>query len=263
MDSAPSFSLGLTQIQSTSNEIDVSGFVLGDFDYKDVGFCENRSKYRNNPTIMKKLGDAASVKGKKTVVASSKGMKYVFKTVPPHPLRFGISSNRNFVTDVEYYVGKKVLNMFKETCFGVFVDMPKSNFQALSLNSNGNFHWVLAVISLKKRCIRVCDSMLSSQPREPSHEIKRLSVMLPTYISYSGLLENTERTVWSSLEAYKDKMSKVAGDLNDTPFDVKYVEDIAQQVSGSLDCGVFVASYAEFLSDQMQNPSSNLDAEYL
>ncbi|PHT77269.1 hypothetical protein T459_20791 [Capsicum annuum] len=105
--------------------------------------------------------------------------------------------------------------------------------------------------------------MLSSQPREPSHEIKRLSVMLPTYISYSGLLENTERTVWSSLEAYKDKMSKVAGDLNDTPFDVEYVEDIAQQVSGSLDCGVFVASYAEFLSDQMQNPSSNLDAEYL
>ncbi|KAF3634504.1 hypothetical protein FXO37_26453 [Capsicum annuum] len=86
---------------------------------------------------------------------------------------------------------------------------------------------------------------------EPSHEIKRLSVMLPTYISYSGLLENTERTVWSSLEAYEDKMSKVAGDLNDTPFDVEYIEDIAQQVSESLYCGVFVAAYAEFLSDQM------------
>ncbi|KAF3636289.1 hypothetical protein FXO37_25500 [Capsicum annuum] len=158
MDSAPSFSLGLTQIQSTSNEIDVAGFVPGDFDYKDIGFHENRSKYRNDSTIMKKLQDAASVKGKKTasvkgkktasikgkkiVVASSKGkndvvkrdplpkgMKYVIKTVPPHPLRFGISFNRNFATDVEYYVGKKVLNMFKETCFGVFVDMPKSNFQ--------------------------------------------------------------------------------------------------------------------------------------
>ncbi|KAF3626484.1 hypothetical protein FXO38_29231 [Capsicum annuum] len=73
----------------------------------------------------------------------------------------------------------------------------------------------------------VYDSILSSQHREPSHEIKRLSVMLPTYISYSGLLENTERTVWSSLEAYTDKMSKVAGDLNDTPFDVEYIEDIA------------------------------------
>ncbi|KAF3661368.1 hypothetical protein FXO38_11728 [Capsicum annuum] len=73
-----------------------------------------------------------------------------------------------------------------------------------------------------------------------------------------GLLKNTKRTVWSSLEAYTDKMSKVTGDLNDTPFDVEHVEDIAQQ-----DCGVFVAAYAEFLSDQMQIPSSNLDAEYL
>ncbi|PHT60557.1 hypothetical protein CQW23_02920, partial [Capsicum baccatum] len=111
--------------------------------------------------------------------------------------------------------------------------------------------------------LRVYDSMLSSQHREPSHEIKRLSEMLPTYISYSGLLENTERTVWSSLESYKDKMSNVAGDFNDTPFDVEYVEDIAQQVSRSLDCGVFMAAYAEFLSDQMQISSSNLDAEYL
>ncbi|PHT90850.1 hypothetical protein T459_05963 [Capsicum annuum] len=58
-------------------------------------------------------------------------------------------------------------------------------------------------------------------------------------------------------------MSNVAGDLNDTPFDVEYVEDIAQQVSGSLDCGVFMTGYEEFLSDQMQIPSSNLDAEYL
>ncbi|KAF3684386.1 putative protein EIN4-like [Capsicum annuum] len=59
------------------------------------------------------------------------------------------------------------------------------------------------------------------------------------------------------------KMSKVAGDLNETPFDVEYIKDISQQVSGSLDCGVFVAAYAEFLSNQMQIPSSNLDTEYL
>ncbi|PHT29330.1 hypothetical protein CQW23_31075 [Capsicum baccatum] len=101
------------------------------------------------------------------------------------------------------------------------------------VNYDGNFHRVLVVISLKTRCIRVYDSMLSSQHREPSYKIKRLSEMLPTYISYSGLLKNIERTVWSSLESYKDKMSNVDGDLNDTPFDVEYVEDIAQQVNGS------------------------------
>ncbi|XP_016567713.2 uncharacterized protein LOC107866048 [Capsicum annuum] len=57
------------------------------------------------------------------------GMKYVIKTVLHYPPRFGISCNRNFVTDVEYFMGKNVLNMFKEICFGAFVDMPKSNFQ--------------------------------------------------------------------------------------------------------------------------------------
>ncbi|KAF3623920.1 hypothetical protein FXO38_30516 [Capsicum annuum] len=133
----------------------------------------------------------------------------------------------------------------------------------IPVNCNENFHWVLAVISLKKKSIRVYDSILSSQHKETSHEIKRLSEILPTYISYSGLLKNTERTVWSSLESYKDKMSNEAGDLNDTPFDVEYVEDIAQQISESLDCRVFIAAYAEFLSDQIQIPSSNLDGEYL
>ncbi|PHU00638.1 hypothetical protein BC332_30425 [Capsicum chinense] len=94
MDSRPSFSLGLTQIQSTYNEIDIFGFVPCNFDYKDVGFRENRSKYQNNLTIMKKLRDAASVKRKKTVVDISMGKgkkvvkrdplpKYVYTNISP------------------------------------------------------------------------------------------------------------------------------------------------------------------------------------
>ncbi|KAF3631145.1 hypothetical protein FXO37_28138 [Capsicum annuum] len=98
------------------------------------------------------------------------------------------------------------------------------------VNCDRNFHWVLAMISLKKRYIRVYDSMLSSHHRELSYEIHKLSVMLPTYLNDSEFLKNTQRTVWSSLKA---------------------------------DCGVFVAAYAKFFSDQMQIPSSNIDAEYL
>ncbi|PHT53480.1 hypothetical protein CQW23_07942 [Capsicum baccatum] len=75
MESRPSFNLGVTQFQSTSNEINISGFVPGNFDYKDVDFRENSSKYQNDPTIMKKLRDTASAKGKKPAVAISKGKK--------------------------------------------------------------------------------------------------------------------------------------------------------------------------------------------
>ncbi|KAF3685386.1 hypothetical protein FXO37_00702 [Capsicum annuum] len=77
-----------------------------------------------------------------------------------------------------------------------------------SVNCDEKFHWMRAVISVKKRCICMYDSMLSSHYREPSHEIKKLSVMLPTYLNDSGLLENTEQTVWSSLETYTDKIVK-------------------------------------------------------
>ncbi|KAF3638864.1 hypothetical protein FXO38_01223 [Capsicum annuum] len=50
--------------------------------------------------------------------------------------------------------------------------------------------------------------------------------------------------------AYRDKM--------DNPFDVQYVEGIAQQTIDSLDCGPFVAAYVEYLSDVLQVPNDGL-----
>ncbi|PHT40130.1 hypothetical protein CQW23_18984 [Capsicum baccatum] len=57
------------------------------------------------------------------------------------------------------------------------------------------------------------------------------------------------------IEAYWDKMGN--------PFDVQYVEGIAQQTIGILDCGLFVAAYAEYLSDELQVPNDELDAKLL
>ncbi|KAF3639638.1 hypothetical protein FXO38_12918 [Capsicum annuum] len=49
----------------------------------------------------------------------------------------------------------------------------------------------------------------------------------------------------------------------DNPFDVEYIEGIAQQSSGTLDYGVLVATYAEYLSDGLQVPNDRVDAELL
>ncbi|PHU21637.1 hypothetical protein BC332_06744 [Capsicum chinense] len=81
---------------------------------------------------------------------------------------------------------------------------------------------------------QVYDLMLSSRHRKPSHEIHKLSVMLSTYLCDNEFLENTKRTVWSSLEAYIDKISQDSGAVNQNLFDIEYVEDIAQQASESL-----------------------------
>ncbi|PHT58368.1 hypothetical protein CQW23_00731 [Capsicum baccatum] len=45
-------------------------------------------------------------------------------------------------------------------------------------------------------------------------------------------------------------------------FRVEYVTGIAQQDSGSLNCGVFVDVYAEYLSEGLGIPSSGIDAQY-
>ncbi|PHU08787.1 hypothetical protein BC332_20647 [Capsicum chinense] len=42
-------------------------------------------------------------------------------------------------------------------------------------------------------------------------------------------------------------------------FDVQYVKRIPQQTIGSLDCGLFVAAYAEYLGDRLQVPNDGLD----
>ncbi|PHT86257.1 hypothetical protein T459_08363 [Capsicum annuum] len=89
----------------------------------------------------------------------------------------------------------------------------------------------------------------------PSSEIQKLVKILPTYLNMSGFLDQKFCTDWSMIEAYRDK--------KDNSFDVQYVEEIAQQTLGSLDCGLFVAMYAEYLIDGLQVPNNGLDAGLL
>ncbi|KAH0722903.1 hypothetical protein KY290_005568 [Solanum tuberosum] len=78
----------------------------------------------------------------------------------------------------------------------------------------------------------------------------------------SGFFDHSERTDWSSLDAYKDKET---GSLLEPkhPFLVEYVQDIIQQGSDTLDCGLFVAAFAEFLSDEIPIQSNNFRSDYL
>ncbi|PHU21683.1 hypothetical protein BC332_06790 [Capsicum chinense] len=59
----------------------------------------------------------------------------------------------------------------------------------------------------------------------PSSEIQKLAKILPTYLDMSGFLDQKICTDWLTIEAYRDKM--------DNPFDVQYIEGIAQQIIGS------------------------------
>ncbi|KAF3659412.1 hypothetical protein FXO38_12649 [Capsicum annuum] len=86
-------------------------------------------------------------------------------------------------------------------------------------------------------------------------KIQKLAKIFPSYLDMSGFLDQKVHTNWSIIEAYRDKMGN--------PFDVQYVEGVAQQTIGSLNCGPFVAPYVEYLSDGLQVPNDGLYAELL
>ncbi|KAF3640145.1 hypothetical protein FXO38_22277 [Capsicum annuum] len=117
------------------------------------------------------------------------------------------------------------------------------------INCNENFHWVLAVIALKDRYIRVYNSLFKCRNTESITKIQKLAKMLPTYLSDSKFYDETSRRNWPNLETYRDKITQTTQILNEYPFDIE-------------DCGVFVAGYAEYLSEEINVPSDGFEAEY-
>ncbi|KAG5570104.1 hypothetical protein H5410_059870 [Solanum commersonii] len=132
----------------------------------------------------------------------------------------------------------------------------------IPINCDEEFHWVLGVVVLRNRLIRVYDSNLGTRNKSQSDEIKQLSIILPNYLHDSGFFDKTDRIDWATLDAYKDnKTGELMGPQH--PFEVEFARGIMQQKSDSLDCGTYVAAFAEFLSDEIKVPSIPFQSEYL
>ncbi|PHT66281.1 hypothetical protein T459_30706 [Capsicum annuum] len=117
-------------------------------------------------------------------------------------------------------------------------------------------------IDFVDRRIRVYDSLSRRRNTKSITEIQKLAKMLPTYLSDSKFYDETSRTDWPNLKTYRDKITQTTQILNEHPFDVEYVQHIMQQECDSVDCGVFVAGYAEYLSEEINVPSDDFEAEY-
>ncbi|KAH0669645.1 hypothetical protein KY285_023806 [Solanum tuberosum] len=62
----------------------------------------------------------------------------------------------------------------------------------IPVNSDGNFHWVLVVVALKERLIRVYDSSNGRRIKDLYVEIKKLAMMLSSYLHDSEFFYQTE-----------------------------------------------------------------------
>ncbi|KAH0766134.1 hypothetical protein KY285_002005 [Solanum tuberosum] len=132
----------------------------------------------------------------------------------------------------------------------------------IPINCDEEFHWVLAVVVLRNRLIRVYDSNLGTRNKSQSDEIKQLSIILPNYLHDSGFFDKTDKIDCATLDAYKDnKTGEFMGPQH--PFEVEFARGIMQQNSDSLDCGTYATAFAEFLSDEIKVPSIPFQSEYL
>ncbi|KAG5606836.1 hypothetical protein H5410_028328 [Solanum commersonii] len=70
------------------------------------------------------------------------------------------------------------------------------------------------------------------------------------------------RIDWASMLAYKEKET---GELlgPQQSFELEYAQDIMQQQSYSLDCGMYVPIFAKYLSDKINIPSISFRNDYL
>ena len=143
------------------------------------------------------------------------------------------------------------------------------------INSNEEFHWVLVVVPLKERCIKVYDSMSSSRSnRKLSFELQKLSTMSPKYLELSESFSKKSKPTGQFLNVIKEitNLTHSKSDMllvlpNKKAVVCKYhiiflsydyqnvmllnflIDDISCR-----DCRLFVVAYAEFLSNVLEVP---------
>ncbi|KAF3641064.1 hypothetical protein FXO38_19670 [Capsicum annuum] len=111
----------------------------------------------------------------------------------------------------------------------------------ISVNIKKKQHWVRVVLSFLKRCIFLYDSYKSSG-HYPAvlDEIKKLAEIIPLCLQACDFYDNKG----IDLQNHPRYKGKDSSDL----FDVLFEDNLPQQLSGSLDCGLYIVTYAACLS---------------
>ncbi|PHT68500.1 hypothetical protein T459_27987 [Capsicum annuum] len=111
----------------------------------------------------------------------------------------------------------------------------------IPVNIMEKHHWVLAILSFSERCIFLYDSYESSGHYSIVLDvIEKLATIISLYLQHCNFYAKKGIDV-ENHPRYKDK------DSSDM-FDVLFQESLPQEPSGSLDCGVYMVTYAECLS---------------
>ncbi|KAF3671252.1 hypothetical protein FXO37_08133 [Capsicum annuum] len=89
---------------------------------------------------------------------------------------------------------KRLINIIKGFSIPAGLPLHSINEVYIPIDCGDEFHSVLAIVVLKKRCIQVYDSISRRRRSGPSSEIQNLAKILPTYLDMSGFLDQKVHT---------------------------------------------------------------------
>ncbi|XP_070003184.1 uncharacterized protein [Nicotiana sylvestris] len=117
------------------------------------------------------------------------------------------------------------------------------DYVLIPVNLVENFHWLLLVFDIKDRQLYVYDSMVRANRHKTVETlVDKFSIIIPLYLSCTGFYGKRKDIDFKTTKAYIEKP------VTD-PLDIQWmVAEIPQQKEGSVDCGVFVAAFAEYVS---------------
>ncbi|PHT66366.1 hypothetical protein T459_30791 [Capsicum annuum] len=142
--------------------------------------------------------------------------------------------------------------------FCIHVVVPWHTVEDISIpvNIKEKHHWVLAILSFLERCIFLYDSYTSSDHYSTVLDVtEKLAAIIPLCLQHCGFYVKKEIDV-ENHSRYKDK------DSSDM-FDVLFQESLPQQLGRSLDCGVYMVTYAECLSYGLKVLANEFDLNAL
>ncbi|KAF3666091.1 hypothetical protein FXO37_10735 [Capsicum annuum] len=127
----------------------------------------------------------------------------------------------------------------------------------IPLHVKEQFYWVLVVVSFLDWCLYVYDSYNSTIHNVyVKTEVQKFTEVIPSFLLNIDFYKKKINIDWQCHPKYRNR------DESDS-FEVIFVNDIPQQISGSMDCGIYVATYAEFLTGGQGVPNQEFDIALL
>lgn len=124
----------------------------------------------------------------------------------------------------------------------------------IPLNMKDKFHWVLLVIYVTDRTIYVYNSIKSTVHDEfVAREVRKYAELIPTYLTIENFYEK------KGLNVQEHPSYKMHSEYD--PFDIVHVNNLLLQPEASMECAMYMAAFAEYLSNGYDIPVPTIDSE--